>query len=751
MGEEIKLFWIEMLSTTHLHIFLDSTTTFLICCLVSAKLERKAKLNNLLSNHLFENLDNMRTISVLSNDKSRGLDIMVEITEFDNGHRHDSGYEIHTVMLHYLSKRQVNEIEIWHLHFKSQIHNFRRDWPVRFPSPNVTLIFAYNINYNPNADSNAILRKLAANNEQFITRVLGIKDPSHRSKITIKAMDAVLFGPPKEAGSHLKDLVLVTLLTLALLGCFKAYQRNREYQTQLSNMMKDMEKLREAEENLQALEKNARNPLRRGSALDGDSPPEYVTNEVVQQLRQELEEEREKCCRLQQEMEGVESEDRHMWDPPLALQHWLQLTYERERLAFEKKHLAAREQFNQAKEMCEKLNKQRRSLMGMLSSVHGKMDNIDQSISLARTTMEEVTQELSERDNRWSNIEMLAGFNITKNAGLHTLELMLRPQVNGGRPHSVYSPSIVHQLLSNQSALMYLTMGGTQTTASATPTIYEANSVADVRLGGGHSTASSRKKSHLLTRDSGSSISSETSTTATNSRMRFSQSQNFSSDMSVYNNSVEEEVLPRSASTSSLRTHHRSSSQINKDDSSTDETDHSPSISDSTSFSIGGSRLTINSEGGQTITGSQVSPPSSPNLLLLSQLSSDQSLYDEMHTTKSVKKRSPMLKSYSQDTGTSTTHKAKQKACENMSASEPSLDNPKSSTVSSSLRSKQITASSFEEGNSSDSSLNSTMPSPNSDQIKKKKWFQNNISSRLSLGKSKKKKEKELDKDKESK
>lgn len=33
---------------------------------------------------------------------------------------------------------------------------------------------------------------------------------------------------------------------------------------------------------------------------------------------------------------------------------------------------------------CEKLNKQRRSLMGMLASVHGKMDSVDQAISQAR-------------------------------------------------------------------------------------------------------------------------------------------------------------------------------------------------------------------------------------------------------------------------------------------------------------------------------------------------------------------------------
>jgi len=32
---------------------------------------------------------------------------------------------------------------------------------------------------------------------QILTNVLGIKDPIHKQKIALKAMDVVLFGPPK--------------------------------------------------------------------------------------------------------------------------------------------------------------------------------------------------------------------------------------------------------------------------------------------------------------------------------------------------------------------------------------------------------------------------------------------------------------------------------------------------------------------------------------------------------------------------
>lgn len=38
--------------------------------------------------------------------------------------------------------------------------------------------------------------RLAVNNANYLA-VLGIKDPIHKQKIALKAMDVVLFGPPK--------------------------------------------------------------------------------------------------------------------------------------------------------------------------------------------------------------------------------------------------------------------------------------------------------------------------------------------------------------------------------------------------------------------------------------------------------------------------------------------------------------------------------------------------------------------------
>jgi len=46
----------------------------------------------------------------------------------------------------------------------------------------------------------------------YLSNVLGIKDPIHKQKIALKAMDVVLFGPPK--GKYLiLMLYLVSLVS----------------------------------------------------------------------------------------------------------------------------------------------------------------------------------------------------------------------------------------------------------------------------------------------------------------------------------------------------------------------------------------------------------------------------------------------------------------------------------------------------------------------------------------------------------
>uniref|UniRef100_A0A0P4WHU4 SAM domain-containing protein n=1 Tax=Scylla olivacea TaxID=85551 RepID=A0A0P4WHU4_SCYOL len=594
--------------------------------------------------------------SQLDDDRSGDIDVSESVDFLKEELQYAKGYEKRQKVFHYNDDEYISVRELWYIWKKSEVHNWTVDQTVAWLAESVELK-QYAQNFYENAVNGSSLPRLAANNEQFLTKVLGIKDPKHRSKITIKAMDVVLFGPPKDTGSHLKDLVLVSLLTLALIGCFKAYQRNREYEGQLSEMLKDMEKLREAEENLHQLEMFMTTNVKNKESKEKNSDKvEQNHADEVQQLRLQLEEEREKNVIIMEQMKkGLEEADNedHVWRAPMDLQLWLQLTYERERIACVKKQSAAREQFDQAREMCEKLNKQRRSLMGIMASVHGKMDNVDQAISQARTTMEEVTRELREREHRWENIEMLAGCSITNNPGLHALELRLCPPVNRP-PHSTYGSSIGATSYYAGSSL-----------SSSTLVRSPGDSLVDVPGGSG---AMVRKRSQLIPRDSGSSLGSESSVTPS---CAMHHSHTYSTGL--MHHTLDRESMRRVSSTGSIGCISPGDQDHLKDlqDSSAEETDTSGYALEGSTFTMGGSQLTLNSEGGRAVSPSQVSlstsPPPSMRQPGLNEVEKEQ---------KPSTRRSPMLKSYSQDTAGSRTE-ATFKEKEKISASEPALDNPK--------------------------------------------------------------------------
>ncbi|XP_063860310.1 stromal interaction molecule homolog isoform X31 [Scylla paramamosain] len=526
--------------------------------------------------------------SQLDDDRSGDIDVSESVDFLKEELQYAKGYEKRQKVFHYNDDEYISVRELWYIWKKSEVHNWTVDQTVAWLAESVELK-QYAQNFYENAVNGSSLPRLAANNEQFLTKVLGIKDPKHRSKITIKAMDVVLFGPPK--GSHLKDLVLVSLLTLALIGCFKAYQRNREYEGQLSEMLKDMEKLREAEENLHQLEMFMTTNVKNKESKEKNSDKvEQNHADEVQQLRLQLEEEREKNVIIMEQMKkGLEEADNeeHVWRAPMDLQLWLQLTYERERIACVKKQSAAREQFDQAREMCEKLNKQRRSLMGIMASVHGKMDNVDQAISQARTTMEEVTRELREREHRWENIEMLAGCSITNNPGLHALELRLCPPVNRP-PHSTYGSSIGATSYYAGSSL-----------SSSTLVRSPGDSLVDVPGGSG---AMVRKRSQLIPRDSGSSLGSESSVTPS---CAMHHSHTYSTGL--MHHTLDRESMRRVSSTGSIGCISPGDQDHLKDlqDSSAEETDTSGYALEGSTFTMGGSQLTLNSEGGRAVSPSQ--------------------------------------------------------------------------------------------------------------------------------------------------
>ena len=67
-------------------------------------------------------------------------------------------------------------------------------------------------------------------------------------------MDVVLFGPPKDQSSTVKDIILTSLLALAITGLAYAYRQNKKSQAHVNKMIFEMEQLGKAGEDLKVLQ-----------------------------------------------------------------------------------------------------------------------------------------------------------------------------------------------------------------------------------------------------------------------------------------------------------------------------------------------------------------------------------------------------------------------------------------------------------------------------------------------------------------
>uniref|UniRef100_A0A8D8PS11 Stromal interaction molecule homolog n=1 Tax=Cacopsylla melanoneura TaxID=428564 RepID=A0A8D8PS11_9HEMI len=394
-------------------------------------------------------LDAIRTLHRQLDDDANGV---IELSESDEFLReelkYDDGAEKRQKAFHKNDDMHVSVKELWDVWIKSEVHNWTVEQTADWLATSVELPQYVPI-FIMNRVTGAQLPRLAVSNMHFLNNVLGVKDPIHKQKITLKAMDVVLFGPPKDSTSHVKDYILGTLILVALTICWYVYRQKESSQEHLRRMMKDMEGLQRAELDLANLQKE----LERARIEQETAASEKIKLERKLQEHQALQSETGdlknsatfsdlEVCQLKEEIELLrnellraegELEDR-CWAPPPGLQHWLQLTHEIENKAYVKKKVMAEKQLQQAREACEKLRKKRSSLVGAFVSTHGKsIDDVDRSIVEARTSLNEVTHELAERVHRWKQIELMLGFNIINNSGLAYLENMLYRNTPNGR------------------------------------------------------------------------------------------------------------------------------------------------------------------------------------------------------------------------------------------------------------------------------------------------------------------------------
>ncbi|XP_075270403.1 stromal interaction molecule 1 isoform X2 [Opisthocomus hoazin] len=368
----------------------------------------------------------------------------VDVEESDEFLREDLNYHDPTVKhsTFHGEDKLISVEDLWKAWKTSEVHNWTVDEVVQWLITYVELP-QYEETFRKLQLSGHAMPRLAVNNATLMGSVLKMTDRSHRQKLQLKALDTVLFGPPLlTRHNHLKDFMLVVSIVIGVGGCWFAYIQNRYSKEHMKKMMKDLEGLHRAEQSLHDLQERLQKAQEEHRSVEVEKVhlEKKLQDEIsiakqeahrLRELREGTENELSRQKYAEQELEQVrmalknaekELESHCSWAAPEALQKWLQLTHEVEVQYYNIKKQNAEKQLLVAKEGAEKIKKKRNTLFGTFHVAHSSsLDDVDHKILTAKQALSEVTAALRERLHRWQQIELLCGFQIVNNPGIHTL------------------------------------------------------------------------------------------------------------------------------------------------------------------------------------------------------------------------------------------------------------------------------------------------------------------------------------------
>ncbi|XP_041257074.1 stromal interaction molecule 1 isoform X4 [Onychostruthus taczanowskii] len=368
----------------------------------------------------------------------------VDVEESDEFLREDLNYHDPAVKhsTFHGEDKLISVEDLWKAWKTSEVYNWTVDEVVQWLISYVELP-QYEETFRKLQLSGHAMPRLAVNNATMMGTVLKMTDRSHRQKLQLKALDTVLFGPPLlTRHNHLKDFMLVVSIVIGVGGCWFAYIQNRYSKEHMKKMMKDLEGLHRAEQSLHDLQERLQKAQEEHRSVEVEKVhlEKKLQDEIsiakqeahrLRELREGTENELSRQKYAEQELEQVrmalknaekELESHCSWAAPEALQKWLQLTHEVEVQYYNIKKQNAEKQLLVAKEGAEKIKKKRNTLFGTFHVAHSSsLDDVDHKILTAKQALSEVTAALRERLHRWQQIELLCGFQIVSNPGIHSL------------------------------------------------------------------------------------------------------------------------------------------------------------------------------------------------------------------------------------------------------------------------------------------------------------------------------------------
>lgn len=383
----------------------------------------------------------------LDDDHDGSVD-MRESAEFIVEELHDEDNGSRQKLFHYQNHDHISVKDVWGTWYKSEVYNWTADEVIEWLC-NVVHLPEYSDSFRRNKIQGRDMPRIAINGESMIQNELGVVDNAHRKKLELRAMDVVLFGPPRVPINWWKDIFLVLVLIACVLLAGLAVRERKSSQVKIDELMalmkraedelaelqQKMEKAaaaqeeedEEEEEQEKIVQNNVERKQRtysadgvtvnRTSSVDGSttkdetmSLPGSLDDCQVKQLQI-------KVTKLQADKANLLEQLQRRGDISNELQQLLMLTYVKEHSHWVDQKSTAEKQLATARKECERIEKRRGTLLGSLRMINSPvLHDADLKINRALVSLKKVMKNLDEYKRRWKTIENLTGLHVVSSS-----------------------------------------------------------------------------------------------------------------------------------------------------------------------------------------------------------------------------------------------------------------------------------------------------------------------------------------------
>ena len=304
--------------------------------------------------------------------------------------------------------------ELWNFWITSKVHNWTNLELITWLE-NECEISEYTETFKIRNFTGAILPRLALSDFSFLKQI-GIRSFIHRRRIMLKAMDAVLYGPPRKRHSFYKDAIVVFAIVLAVGAMFFSRVQQSRLNKQIDGLIDKMRANETSESSSPQHELTSSQTTDDATEEHEQMDKETIKNleEQVDQLRAALHkaskiqsqasQEAQSSRRNQQQQQPVQIITQPIFTKELVqlLAHCKQA----EDNLLKHEHNEAMKMHKKVRNDLGRLQKKKNTLFGAMQLIHGEgLDALDSEISEAKAYIDRVAKMKSKSKDRWSRVQ----------------------------------------------------------------------------------------------------------------------------------------------------------------------------------------------------------------------------------------------------------------------------------------------------------------------------------------------------------